>query len=76
MRACGYEVSSAGVLECYHDLLGDLPDVFIIDNDDIEIGGGVEIVRADTMMTSINKSEALSRLVVDSFRNLPVQVSR
>ncbi|MEA1966333.1 MAG: 2-phospho-L-lactate transferase, partial [Euryarchaeota archaeon] len=76
MRACGYEVSSAGVLECYRDLLGDLPDVFIIDRDDIEIsiGGGVEIVRADTMMTSVDKSEALSRLVVDSFRNLPVQI--
>jgi len=78
MRACGYEVSSAGVLECYRDLLGGLPDVFIIDRDDIEIGidGGVEIVRADTMMTSVGKSEALSRQVVDSFRNLPVKVSR
>ena len=51
------------MLECYHDLLGDLPDVFIIDRDDIEIGtdGGVEIVRADTMMTSVDMSEALSR---------------
>ncbi len=78
MHACGYEVSSAGVLEYYRDLLGGLPDVFIIDDEDIEIGidGGVEIVRADTMMTSVDKSEALSRLVVDSFRNLPVQVSR
>jgi len=76
MRACGYEVSSAGVLECYRDLLGDLPDVFIIDDEDIEIGidGGVEIVRADTMMTSVDKSEALSRLVVDSFRNRPAQI--
>jgi len=78
MHACGYEVSSAGVLECYRDLLGGLPDVFIIDSGDIEIGidGGVEIVRADTMMTSVDKSEALSRRVVDSFRNLAVQVSR
>jgi len=76
MHACGYEVSSAGVLECYRDLLGGLPDVFIIDRDDIEIDtdGGVEIVRADTMMTSVDKSEALSRRVVDSFRNLPVQI--
>jgi LPPG:FO 2-phospho-L-lactate transferase len=76
MRACGYEVSSAGVLECYRDLLGDLPDVFIIDDEDIEIGidGDVEIVRADTMMTSVDKSEALSRLVVDSFRNRPAQI--
>jgi LPPG:FO 2-phospho-L-lactate transferase len=75
MHACGYEVSSADVLEYYRDLLGDLPDVFIIDNEDIEIGidSGVEIVRADTMMTSVDKSEALSRLVVNSFRNLPVQ---
>jgi len=74
MRACGYWVSSAGVLECYRDLLGDLPDVFIIDDEDIEIGidGDIEIVRADTMMTSVDKSEALSRRVVDSFRNLPV----
>jgi LPPG:FO 2-phospho-L-lactate transferase len=78
MHACGYEVSSSGVLECYRDLLGDLPDVFIIDNEDIKIGidSGVEIVRADTMMTSVDKSETLSLLVVDSFRDLPVQVSR
>lgn len=66
MRACGYEVSSAGVLECYRDL----PDVFIIDQEDIEIEtGDVEIIRADTLMTSIDKSVALSRLVVDTFRN-------
>ncbi|KAF5418126.1 MAG: 2-phospho-L-lactate transferase [Candidatus Methanogaster sp.] len=73
MHACGYEVSSAGVLECYRDLLGDLPDVFIIDSDDIGMDietGGVEIIRANTMMTSVDKSEALSRLVIDAFMNL------
>ena len=66
MRACGYDVSSAGVLECYRDL----PDVFVIDREDLDIGteiDGARIVRADTMMTSVEKSVALSRLVVDLF---------
>jgi LPPG:FO 2-phospho-L-lactate transferase len=66
MRACGYDVSSAGVLECYRDL----PDVFVIDSKDLDIGtkiNGTRIVRADTMMTSVEKSVALSRLVVGLF---------
>ncbi len=70
MRACGYDVSSAGVIECYRDFL----DTFVIDSKDPNIGisishgsGDVEIVRADTMMTSVEKSVALSRLVIDLF---------
>ncbi|MEA1945351.1 MAG: 2-phospho-L-lactate transferase [Euryarchaeota archaeon] len=67
MHACGYEVSSAGVLECYRDFL----DVLVIDQNDIDIKtGDIEIVRTDTMMTSIDKSRALSQLVVDLFTHL------
>jgi len=71
MRACGYDVSSAGVLECYGDIL----DTFIIDQMDVGIGdetgvGGVGIVRADTMMSSVDKSKALSRVVVDALEGL------
>lgn len=66
MQACGYDVSSEGVLECYRDI----PDVFVIDRADADIGGGVggvRIIRADTMMTSPEKSVALSRVVLDAF---------
>ena len=64
MHACGYDVSSGGVLECYRDFL----DVLVIDQHDIDIkSDDIEIVRADTMMTSIDKSMALARLVVDLF---------
>jgi LPPG:FO 2-phospho-L-lactate transferase len=68
MHACGYNVSSAGVIECYRDFL----DTFVIDSDDLEIStssgiGGVEIVRADTMMTSVEKSVALSQRIIDLF---------
>ena len=78
MHACGYDVSSEGVLECYRDI----PDVFVIDREDVDIGsgvgrgggtgevGGVQIVRADTMMTSPEKSVALSRVVVSAFEEL------
>ncbi|KAF5411459.1 MAG: 2-phospho-L-lactate transferase [Candidatus Methanogasteraceae archaeon] len=74
MRACGYDVSSAGVLECYGDIL----DTVIIDQMDVGIGdetgvggvGGVGIVRADTMMSSVDKSKTLSRVVVDAFEGL------
>ena len=54
------------MLECYRDFL----DVFVIDRDDADIDiktGGVEILFADTMMTSVDKSVALSRIVLDAF---------
>ncbi|RZN41527.1 MAG: 2-phospho-L-lactate transferase [Methanosarcinales archaeon] len=67
MCACGYDVSSAGVMGCYHDFL----DTFVIDSDDrigtIQGADGVKIVRADTMMTSVEKSVALSQRVIDLF---------
>ena len=59
-------MSPEGVLECYRDI----PDVFVIDKADADTGietGGVEILVADTMMTSVDKSMALSRLVLDAF---------
>jgi LPPG:FO 2-phospho-L-lactate transferase len=67
MRACGYDVSSAGVIECYRDFL----DTFVIDSEDrigtSHVTGSVKIVRADTMMTSVEKSVALSQQVIDLF---------
>ncbi|HIE31674.1 MAG TPA: 2-phospho-L-lactate transferase [Methanosarcinales archaeon] len=69
MHACGYDVSSAGVLECYRDFL----DVFVIDSGDLDIGteiGGTRIVRADTMMTSVEKSVALARKILAIVRHL------
>jgi len=65
MSACGYEVSSRGVAQCYSDLL----DVFIIDEQDREMksnikGMDAEVITADTMMTSSKKSAALARVVL------------
>lgn len=64
MRACGYEVSSRGVVRYYQELL----DVFIIDErdgqsemDDMNIA----IVTADIMMTTPQKSAALASVVMD-----------
>lgn len=66
MTACGYEVSSRGVAEYYHELL----DVFIVDEqDEFGISGvkdmGVNMVIADTIMTTPEKSTALARVVME-----------
>jgi LPPG:FO 2-phospho-L-lactate transferase len=65
MSACGYEVSSGGVAQCYGDLL----DVFIIDKQDKEMKSNIKdmdaaVITADTMMTSSKKSAALARVVL------------
>ncbi len=65
MNACGYEVSSRGVAQCYDDLL----DIFIIDEQDREMKSNIKnmdfaIITADTMMTSPKKSAALARVVL------------
>jgi LPPG:FO 2-phospho-L-lactate transferase len=66
MTACGYEVSSRGVAKYYHDLL----DVFIVDEQDgFGRSGlkdmGVNLVIADTIMTTLEKSAALARVVME-----------
>ncbi|MCD4844450.1 MAG: 2-phospho-L-lactate transferase [Methanosarcinales archaeon] len=65
MNACGYEVSSWGVAQCYGDLL----DIFIIDEQDMEMKSNIKnmdfaVITADTMMTSPKKSAALARVVL------------
>lgn len=66
MRAQGYPVSSKGVAECYGDIL----DMMVIDERDTaeEKDFPVRAVRLDTMMTSIDKSEALARRVLKLFK--------
>ncbi len=65
MRAQGYPVSSKGVAECYEDIL----DMMVIDERDTaeEKDFPVRAVRYDTMMTSVEKSEALARCVLELF---------
>jgi LPPG:FO 2-phospho-L-lactate transferase len=57
MRAQGYPVSSKGVADCYGDT-ADGKDFPVISR------------RCDTMMTSVEKSEALARCVLELFDEL------
>ncbi|MDD5615605.1 MAG: 2-phospho-L-lactate transferase [Candidatus Methanoperedens sp.] len=68
MRAKGYPVSSAGVAQYYGDIL----DVMVIDERDTsdERDFPVKAVRFDTMMTSVEKSEALAGYVLELFETL------
>ncbi len=68
MRAKGYPVSSTGVVECYGDIL----DIMVIDERDTaeEKEFPVRAVRLDTMMTSVEKSEALARRMLELFDEL------
>ncbi len=68
MKACGYPVSSNGVAECYGDIL----DVMVIDERDAvdENNFPVKAVKYDTLMTSVEKSEALARYVLDLFGDI------
>ncbi|MDQ1276875.1 MAG: 2-phospho-L-lactate transferase [Euryarchaeota archaeon] len=70
MPACGLEVSSMGVAEYYQDFL----DVFVFDERDLadEFAFeriGCHAVRADTLMTSTEKSKELAEIVVGLFDN-------
>ncbi len=67
MKASGFQVSSKGVAECYRDVL----DVMVIDERDTadEKDFQVEVVRCDTIMDSIRKSEALAKDVLGIFQN-------
>ncbi|MFZ2410552.1 MAG: 2-phospho-L-lactate transferase CofD family protein, partial [Candidatus Methanoperedens sp.] len=68
MSACRFAVSSPGVAECYHDIL----DVMVIDEMDTvdENDFPVRAVRCDTMMTSVDKSEALAKFILELFWNI------
>jgi len=59
MAACGFQVSSKGVADCYGDIL----DIMVIDERDTadEADFDVKTIRFDTLMTSVEKSEALAR---------------
>lgn len=63
MKARGFPVSSLGVAECYGDIL----DVMVIDEKDSadENDFPVKVVKYDTLMTSVEKSEALAHCVLD-----------
>ncbi len=62
MSAWGFEVSSIGVAHCYGDIL----DFMVIDERDAVDEGDfdMKIIRCDTMMTSIEKSEALAGNII------------
>jgi LPPG:FO 2-phospho-L-lactate transferase len=62
MAACGFEISSQGVAKCYGDIL----DIMVIDERDtaVEADFDIKTVRFDTMMTSVDKSEALAQRII------------
>jgi LPPG:FO 2-phospho-L-lactate transferase len=68
MRAAGFPVSSIGVAECYGDILA----VMVIDDKDTadEKNFPIRVMRCDTMMTSIEKSEALAKFVLELFGDI------
>ncbi len=71
MQACGLEVSSAGVAEYYQDFL----DTFVFDErdqaDEFAFERiGCHTVRADTLMTSTEKSKELAEIIVGLFDNI------
>ena len=62
----GIEVSAGGVAELYRDFL----DTFVIDIQDANQcerlkGQGLAVITTDTIMSDINKSTALARVIVD-----------
>ncbi len=68
MRAKGYPVSSKGIAQCYGDIL----DLIVIDEKDGAVDGDfpVRMARCDTMMTSVEKSEALARRMLELFKDI------
>ncbi|MDI6888900.1 MAG: 2-phospho-L-lactate transferase [Methanocellales archaeon] len=61
MKAMGYEVSSAGVAQCYEDFL----DVLVIHRKDDCVVHNVKVVKIDTMMTSPKEGERLARFIIE-----------
>ena len=68
MKTSGFEVSSMGVARCYEDLI----DVLVIDErDGADMGDfPMKTVKYDTMMTSVEKSEALAGFVMGLFSDI------
>jgi LPPG:FO 2-phospho-L-lactate transferase len=66
LKARGYPVSSKGVAQCYGDIL----DLMVIDekNNALDRDFPVRTARCDTMMTSVEKSEALARRLLELFK--------
>lgn len=75
MVAKGYDVSTKGVAECYSDFL----DVMVTDSTDTSDVGEIEspgcrVIRANTLMKSVEISKSLSESVMcifDTFNNGP-----
>lgn len=65
MAARGFSVSSPGVAECYKNIL----DILVIDDRDTadEKDFDVRVARFDTVMDSVEKSEALAKFVFELF---------
>ncbi len=61
MKAIGYEVSSAGVAQCYADFL----DVLVVDQRDDCALPDARVVKTDTIMTSLAESKSLARFIVE-----------
>jgi len=71
MQARGFEVSSVGVAKCYQDIV----DVFVIDErDTVDVADfddiGCEVVRADTLMKSVDISVELSKQILGIFEGM------
>jgi len=68
MVASGFPVSSKGVAECYGDIL----DILVIDQKDTIDEKDLEVraVRCDTMMTSVEKSKAVAKNILELFRDI------
>jgi len=61
MRTKGYEISSAGVAQCYEDFL----DVLVVDRKDDCVLPDIKVVKTDIMMTTLAESERLARFIVE-----------
>ena len=66
MAACGLQVSSKGVANYYGDIL----DIMVIDERDTSdvADFDVKTIRFDTLMTSVEKSEALAKKIIALLR--------
>jgi LPPG:FO 2-phospho-L-lactate transferase len=68
MKVAGFEVSSMGVARCYEDLI----DVLVVDKkDNMDVSEfPVKTLKYDTMMTTVEKSEAVAGFVIGLFSNI------
>lgn len=71
MDACGFDVSSVGVAECYNDIL----DAMVLDVRDDAAGDaikdmGIDVFFKDTLMRSVDISKDLSRSIIDMFATI------